>query len=728
MPGPRYENWHHLRIEGDRDAANALRPLARKVMGFVHEQAGINKLQTYKHTLELEGGGLIVAELNGGIPRVFIRSGSKKPGREIRVLEGFYFVRDTDTDEIHRPVMLVAPDPEDEESDWRVLFYARGEAGFEIAPEDRRGSYADVFGAKAEKHERLDPAGGIWVHRTTEEAVTWFRGYLGYWPMHYRHPVTNYSSYVCIYGHRVYEVPFPEWRVLAAAKRGQWLYVMVCENLGALDPPERPAMAEESGQVWCSQPYTDAAYTYSLWRYPLAIVTQPDTMIDAYKAGRHEFAEMLWQGDLSCAYGAWSFNADCTEVVTIQLPRIAAWYLHVVLDAPSFRWEPSTVTHDDYPVSEVKRIAVNITHGEEVTAVKVEELAPTTIAEEDGVKLELVLAERIGDVTHPNITKYSRMEFQCGAFAIPALINDAIGVTYPSQTSRVLVHAHLPSMTFLFLRRTLGGGATISESVDLRYELFIGGEEVEIEDDPFAVSTTITGTNPVLFDEAHSRLVVPYFGVLDAGYEWYFQQELDAMTFLLGLSFFRSAAAGSLPIDGPETQFLFFPTQPYIPFTSRLGASPLPATLSGAIPPHAGAGGWSVAQYGGPGPFPWDDGNEEAPAVYFNAGEYLDPMPSGLPFFTAFGGASQFDGEAVLAVKIDPWGQSSVFEDDNPYPFSGNDAGFYPLRYATNGDVRPLIDALDENRLADWESMYYGAYPVGHTGKPMKRQQTRFEQ
>ena len=34
MPAPRYEDWHHTRFEGDVDAAKALFPLARKVLGF----------------------------------------------------------------------------------------------------------------------------------------------------------------------------------------------------------------------------------------------------------------------------------------------------------------------------------------------------------------------------------------------------------------------------------------------------------------------------------------------------------------------------------------------------------------------------------------------------------------------------------------------------------------------------------------------------------------------
>lgn len=69
---PRYENWHHLHIEGDKAAAQLLVPLGRKVLGFVSEQASVNGVLTYKNVHPVEGGE-IVAEIIGGIPRVTIR-------------------------------------------------------------------------------------------------------------------------------------------------------------------------------------------------------------------------------------------------------------------------------------------------------------------------------------------------------------------------------------------------------------------------------------------------------------------------------------------------------------------------------------------------------------------------------------------------------------------------------------------------------------------------------
>lgn len=73
MPtGSRYEDWTHLHIEGDREAAQLLVPLGRKVLGFVSQQRQYNGLMTYKSVHPVEGGE-IVGEIIGGIPRVTIR-------------------------------------------------------------------------------------------------------------------------------------------------------------------------------------------------------------------------------------------------------------------------------------------------------------------------------------------------------------------------------------------------------------------------------------------------------------------------------------------------------------------------------------------------------------------------------------------------------------------------------------------------------------------------------
>ena len=71
----------------------------RKVLGFAVEQARFNGLQTYKHIHQLEGGGYIIGEVNGGIPRVTIHVPPVTGERKKITVEGDYVVwaRTSDT-------------------------------------------------------------------------------------------------------------------------------------------------------------------------------------------------------------------------------------------------------------------------------------------------------------------------------------------------------------------------------------------------------------------------------------------------------------------------------------------------------------------------------------------------------------------------------------------------------------------------------------------------------
>ncbi len=728
--GPRYTDWSHLRVpDGEREAAAPYIPAARKLLGFVMDEARRTGLKSHKIKRTLRDGTVIIAEKIGDIPRMTIVPKGGRPPIEIRTLEGFYFTRRIAALENHQPAILVEPTDE-EDSEWTALFYGGDEVGFDLAPEDQRGTYIDVFGPKAKQPwQRLDIAGGMWVDRETKESVTWFRGYLGYWPMHYRHPITNYAPYVNIYGHLVYTTPFPEWRVLAAAKRDNWLYVMVCENLGFLNPPERPGTASWSGQVWASQPYTDDEYNYSLWRYPLSIETQPDTLIDTYRAGDHdETGEQLWSGSLELAYGAWSFNADCTNIVTMQLPRRAIFTFRTYRDEtlPGLElWRISPDSFPEYPVQEAQRIALTISHGVGTPSVSLSQTdAPLIIAEEDGVVLTM---QQTGHETqappHEVVTTYSKLEYICGDFSIVAFEAYVPFATFEPQLSRTIVYAHLPSKTFLFLKYAYGGGTL--EPVNICYELYVDGEQVEITDDPYAVDTVLAefpaGIERTM---AHARYTVPWFGAYnDLATEWNFFNPLDAMTLLLGIIVEGRGAGPGSTGSGPNSQGYIIVGNPYIPFTARIN-SDSPYVTEGGIDRGAGAGGWSIAQYGGPGPtFAWEDANANAPAGYFNRGLYEATDASTNPYYCSFGSAATYEGVTLFALKAPVWAYYADEDGPNPYPFRETS---YPFRWATKGDAREVIDAVDHDRLATDNILYYASYPVGHTGKPMKRQKTRF--
>ena len=72
MSGARYTDWSHTRVLGDREAAAQYVPEARKLLGFVMDEAKRNNLGVHQITRELEDGTVIIAEKHGDIPRMTI--------------------------------------------------------------------------------------------------------------------------------------------------------------------------------------------------------------------------------------------------------------------------------------------------------------------------------------------------------------------------------------------------------------------------------------------------------------------------------------------------------------------------------------------------------------------------------------------------------------------------------------------------------------------------------
>lgn len=691
MAGPRYEDWHHLRVEGDRDAARALVPLARKVLGFVVGEARRNGLLTYKYVHRLPNGGQIVGEVNGGIPRVSISvpQVGDKPDR--RTLEGFVLAWGGTNEGWDSVILLPPPAPLGEPGwkDWRASFFSAATIGRNETPEDRRaGSYIDVFGikAKAPSDSRLLPGNGLWVHRDTGEAVAWFRGYTGYWPEHYRHPRTNYGNWVTIYGHVVLLLG-SGWRVMSAAMRDGWLYVMVGENLGVMNPPAVPPAPSYSGQVWNSQPYSNDEFTYSLWRLPLVVETQPDTMVESYTVNAAG-AEMLWRAALRRAYGAWSFNADCSEVVTVQLPRIATYSWIYEIEGDS--WVPSPVESATYPTVEANRLAISINHEADPPVASFSATAaPSLIAEEDGVQLEIVEHTR----PFPD-GSYGRNDYRIGDFTIPVTEQVVAGGVHWYER-RVMLYAHLPSRTLLLHRwRT-----TISpeRSVSAGFQLFVDGEEVEI-DDPSAIET---GIGSGLWDIASAS---NHFRMMGIGYDdgvgtsWY--RPMDAMSFLLGFGF---NVQGAVPVSvGPAEPSYGYQSCPHYGFTF----SPLNNSE------HSAAGGYVFGSSGGDGSGHfWGWSFTLAKPYGANFGSYTDTAPSEFAMTNYIGAGATNEGNTLVAAGLQPMlgidagGVSplSTLANQNRY-----------IHLGTNGDAATLLGAITGAAGgAPWRR-----FTLSHTGKP----------
>lgn len=72
MSGPRYLDWTHIRVVGSRNQAARYVPEARKLLGFVTDEAKRNNLGVCQITRKLPDGTTIIAEQHGTIPRITI--------------------------------------------------------------------------------------------------------------------------------------------------------------------------------------------------------------------------------------------------------------------------------------------------------------------------------------------------------------------------------------------------------------------------------------------------------------------------------------------------------------------------------------------------------------------------------------------------------------------------------------------------------------------------------
>lgn len=724
MPGPRDHDWRHLRIVGDRAQAPQHLPLAGKVLGFVREQAAANGLQTYKHVVPLEGGGQVIGELIGGVPRVTIVT-PPRPGAEAEQLLQGFTMRVASID----PVVFTPPA---DTGDWGALFHTSDSAGFTNAPKARRGVYSYEFGPqlKLDNADHIGGGTGSWVSQDGE-LVTWFRGYSAYWPEHYRHPMNLYGRDVHIYGHKVFTTGLSAWRVLAAAARDGWLYLMIGENLGAMEFPARPAAPSMPGDIWVSPAYCAAPYTYSLWRIPLR--TELDEKgVSVYKADDFAAAERLWQDTLVRAYSAWTFNASVTECVSIQLPEQAIWahppkFYEDTVDPTKSYWAESDEEEDSYPTATAQRFALTITHDNDGTATAsfAQSDAGGLIAEERGVRLELV-EEPSGFLSQV------RTVYKCGDWTLPARQYDFYGATTAESpyTQRlfehVIIHAHLPTKTFVFYQRELQAHAPAH--VAGKYVVYApdaDGNITEIPDaDPNplyqAWSASTLGLRNAMVGMFPQMLTGEQLPSL-AGGTWAWTRPMDGVSFLLCLRVDR----GFVEYADPDP----LAPVPRINQWGPLWRAPLVPFGGGGFTAHWGAGGHAYGSLGSTGPWTWSSTmpNGGASEYFVSGTSYIDPAPNATMCISPFGSACTFrapgdnaDTDMLVCVSsVVQWQgvrNAGDFAEAALQDAIGDQQ--FPLFWGTRGEVATLLSAVDD------------AYPydlgrnnsISHTGMPQPQQ------
>jgi hypothetical protein len=83
MPGPRYTDWTHVRVRGEREAAAPYVPFARKLLGYLAEQRRLGLAQTQSIEKRLQDGTVVRARFEGEIPIMEIETVAQRlPARD----------------------------------------------------------------------------------------------------------------------------------------------------------------------------------------------------------------------------------------------------------------------------------------------------------------------------------------------------------------------------------------------------------------------------------------------------------------------------------------------------------------------------------------------------------------------------------------------------------------------------------------------------------------------
>lgn len=428
--GPRYTDWTHTRVVGDRDAAAPYVPYARKLLGFVMDEAQRNGLGTHKVERTLEDGTHVIAEKHGDIPRVTIVPGPGGKGkRPIRTLDTFVFSasfngRDN-AGEVVNPAVLMRHD-EDSQS-WMAYFFRGSSPGKSASTAPRVGTYGDVFSYQRDYAAELLTFSRTWSNPEGDACA--YTAPVGPFEVRFRHPATLYTSGVSALGHLVFALTEATsdagWRVLAAARKDDYFYAL-CAKLGAL--PNTPPPAPSVHGVWSTSAFTDATHPYALLKVKVKAEDDPITGVRFLVHDANAPLQTLWSGNLQRCYGLWIFDEDCTEVVTYQLPA------NVFIHAAPGATPPSDPVLTSSLSSAAMRVALSIGADSASMSTQLDE---TAVFEDSGHVLRVV-----------NVGGYA-WDYVLGDWSCPAYRFSAAGDS-SSLTVRTLVYADLRNNWFVF--------------------------------------------------------------------------------------------------------------------------------------------------------------------------------------------------------------------------------------------------------------------------------------
>lgn len=325
MAGPRYTDWTHVHYVGDRDEASLFLPEARKLLGFVVEDAAHNKLQTHQVTRRYPDGATIVAELRGGIPRVTIVPGPKPAGDSKPDPRDSFVVWPRDEANPNgidpdNPQLILRPS-------WKTYFYSPQIPGY-LALNRPKGTFIGMF------NNGVNHAGNVDWRGSDGERLSWAGPSTRYWYDPFVQMVAQYGRKVFMLGQVVLDTDayitasstfpnakpaFNERYVLGAARRGAWLYVVQVQahNLSVEIPKPEQHNPPNARYIMIGQSYTLAPVATVLCRYRVEKRADGTPGVTVVPKSR----EVLWSGTIERNVAPWMFSPDGLRAKTILPPQ-----------------------------------------------------------------------------------------------------------------------------------------------------------------------------------------------------------------------------------------------------------------------------------------------------------------------------------------------------------------------------------------------------------------------
>ena len=324
MPAARDIDWAHIHVVGDRGVAAQHVPFARKLLGFVKEDAKRNGLGVLKAVRKLEDGSIVTAEIHGAIPRITIQTPTPEIKRAPKLKERFVVRPRTpagQTVDDDFPEVVLVP----EGDNWRSLFYQRGPAFDAVA--SPKGTYRTLQGREVFP-DGVKHAGNCDFRSKEGMRVSWHGPSSRYWYDGWRLPSKQYGRKVFMLGQVLldidawcdeFDVDFSERLVMGAAidVSDRALYVM---QASIPDPPIGSKGPFGIEHFECTPPAPVAETPLRLVRYELT--TQEGAGAARLKPSGE--AQTLWAGTRHNANNPWYFSPDCNHAWTSTTPDVVA--------------------------------------------------------------------------------------------------------------------------------------------------------------------------------------------------------------------------------------------------------------------------------------------------------------------------------------------------------------------------------------------------------------------